>query len=81
MQLYVVITLLTALGYGFQWYAFDYFKVGKQYWALENAIFATVHRLIYVVSYAFGAVVYVTSDLGKLYQYTSLIIECVFNIR
>lgn len=63
---------MTIIGYGFQCYAFDYFKTGKQYWDLENAIFATVHRFIYVVSYAFGAIVYITSGLGKLSENKSV---------
>lgn len=54
------------IGFGAQLYTFVFYKEGRPYYAMENAIFGTIHSVLFVIPLACLICISVVSGLGKL---------------
>lgn len=65
LQICLIIDSMLVVGLGSQYYALEFYKIGKPYNAVENALFACLHRLAFTLPFAITICIYVSSGLGK----------------
>lgn len=65
MKFRLLLVMLIAISEAAQWYGVLFYKFGKEYNAVENALYAALYRWMFLLPYAFLGVQHLTSGLGK----------------
>lgn len=59
------------IGEGSQYYGVVFYQFGRPYYALENALYAALHRILFTVLGGYLMLCYMTNGYGKSYFHLS----------